>query len=148
MSYSVDANVLLYASDGDSPWHEPARDFLAAVPQRPEILCLAWPTLMAYLRLATHPSIFVSPLTPAQATANLDALVRLPRVRLLGEGKTFWESYLRLTSDQPVRGNLVPDAHLAVLLHAHGVRALYTRDRDFRKFAFLEIRDPFAPGGD
>jgi len=44
----------------------------------------------------------------------------------------------------PVRGNLVPDAHLAALLRQHGVRTLYTREADFRKFAFLEIRDPFA----
>ncbi len=144
MSYSVDVNVLLYASDVESPWHEPAARFLATVPSRPEMLCLAWPTLMAYLRLATHPSVFAAPLTPSQATANLDALIRLSRVRLLGESERFWESYRRLTSDQPVRGNLVPDAHLAVLLQVHGVRTLYTRDRDFRKFSFLEVRDPFA----
>jgi len=44
----------------------------------------------------------------------------------------------------PVRGNLVPDAHLAALLKQHGVRTLYTRDADFRKFPFLDVRDPFA----
>jgi hypothetical protein len=30
------------------------------------------------------------------------------------------------------------------LLRQHGVRRLYTVEADFRKFAFLEIRDPFA----
>jgi len=39
---------------------------------------------------------------------------------------------------------LVPDAHLAALLKQHGVRVLYTRDADFRKFPFLDVRDPFA----
>jgi hypothetical protein len=43
----------------------------------------------------------------------------------------------------PVRGNLVPDAHLASLLRQHGVKTLYTRDTDFRKFDFLEVSDPF-----
>jgi predicted nucleic acid-binding protein len=43
-----------------------------------------------------------------------------------------------------VRGNLVPDAHLAALLKQHGVRKLHTRDGDFRKFPFLDVRDPFA----
>jgi predicted nucleic acid-binding protein len=43
-----------------------------------------------------------------------------------------------------VRGNLVPDAHLAALLKQHGVRTLYTRDGDFRKFPFLDVRDPLA----
>ena len=43
-----------------------------------------------------------------------------------------------------MRGNLVPDAHLAALLKQHGVRTLFTRDADFRKFRFLDVRDPFA----
>jgi predicted nucleic acid-binding protein len=43
-----------------------------------------------------------------------------------------------------VRGNLVPDAHLAALLRQHGVSTLFTRDADFRKFGFLQVKDPFA----
>jgi predicted nucleic acid-binding protein len=44
----------------------------------------------------------------------------------------------------PVRGNLVPDAYLAALLRQHGIRILYTNDRDFKKFDFLDVRDPFV----
>jgi hypothetical protein len=43
-----------------------------------------------------------------------------------------------------VRGNLVPDAHLAALLKQHGIRRLYTNDADFRKFPFLDVRSPFG----
>jgi predicted nucleic acid-binding protein len=42
----------------------------------------------------------------------------------------------------PTRGNLVPDAHLAAVLRDNGIAAIYTNDRDFRKFAFLDVRDP------
>jgi hypothetical protein len=49
-----------------------------------------------------------------------------------------------VTKDVSTRGNLVPDAHLAALLSQHGVVTLYTRDRDFRKFSFLDVRDPVA----
>ena len=52
--------------------------------------------------------------------------------------------YRAVTGRFPVRGNLVPDAHLATLLRQHGVPRLYTIDRDFRKFDFLEIIDPFG----
>jgi predicted nucleic acid-binding protein len=38
----------------------------------------------------------------------------------------------------------VPDAHVAALLFQHGVRRFYTRDADFRRFAFLDVRDPFS----
>jgi predicted nucleic acid-binding protein len=44
----------------------------------------------------------------------------------------------------PVRGNLVPDAHLTAILHQHGVQKIYTEDRDFLKFDFLDVRDPFV----
>jgi uncharacterized protein len=48
------------------------------------------------------------------------------------------------TAAAAVRGNLVPDAHLAAILFQHGVRTLCSNDRDFRKFEWLEVRDPFG----
>jgi predicted nucleic acid-binding protein len=45
------------------------------------------------------------------------------------------------------RGNLVPDAHLAALLRYYGVKTLYTHDRDFLKFPFLDVRDPLVEAG-
>jgi toxin-antitoxin system PIN domain toxin len=144
VSVSCDVNVLLYASDSSSPVHAPARSFLKQVAAGGDLFCLGWPTVMSYLRIATHPGIFSSPLTPAEALRNVDALVGLPHVRLLAEEDGFLETYREVTGSFPVRGNLVPDAHLAALLKQHGVRTLYTRDGDFRKFSFLDVRDPFT----
>ena len=98
---------------------------------------------MGYLRVATHPAIFDHPLSPHEAARNLDALFRRPRVRLLTEDEGFWDVYREVTNDLVVRGNLVTDAHLAALLRQHGVRRLYTNDADFRKFRFLDVRNPF-----
>ncbi len=144
MSFACDVNVLLYASDSSSPVHEPAREFLRQAAAGGDIFCLGWPTVMSYLRIATHTGIFSSPLTPSEALRNVDALVALPRVRLLAEENGFLEVYREVTGGFPVRGNLVPDAHLAALLKQHGVRTLHTRDADFRTFPVLEVRDPFA----
>ena len=99
---------------------------------------------MSYLRIATHPRIFTTPLSPAEALDNVDALVLLPHVRLLSEEDGFLEVYRTISGALLVRGNLVLDAHLAALLRQHGVRRLFTRDADFRKFDFLEVKDPFA----
>ena len=142
MSYSVDVNVLLYASDVGSPHHTRASAFLAARPSDPELFCLAWPTVMAYLRIGTHPSIFAAPLTPAEALANVRALLALPQVRPIGEVDGFLDVFSTVTSYAPARGNQVPDAHLAALLRQHDVTTIYTRDADFRRFDFLTIRDP------
>lgn len=144
MSFGIDVNILLYASDRDSPLHQKAAAFLEKCAGEGEVFCLAWMTLMSYLRIATHPSIFAKPLTHDMAAQNVDALLALPHVRLIGEQEGFWTVYRTLTDDAPCRGNGVPDAHLAALLRHNGVRTLFTRDRDFRRFAFLDVRDPLA----
>jgi toxin-antitoxin system PIN domain toxin len=144
VSFSLDVNVLLYASNPAGAEHAAATAFIQRVAAGPELCLLAWPTLMGYLRIATHPAIFPRPLAPADALANVEQLLALPHVRTLSETDDFWPTYRALTRDLHVRGNLVPDAHLAALLHCHGVRTLYSRDRDFKKFDFLDLRDPLV----
>ena len=144
MSYSVDVNVLLYASDRSSDRHSRARRFVESRANGPEILCLAWPTLMSYLRISTHPRIFSAPLSSEEALGNISALIGLPHVRAVSELDGFLDAYRHVAGQMPLRGNLVPDAHLAAILFQHGVRTLYTGDRDFLKFQPLDVRDPFA----
>ncbi len=149
MSYAFDVNVLLYGSDRASPFHRRAVEFLGECASRTEVFYVAWPTAMAYLRIATHPAVFNAPLSPHDAMRNVESLINLPHARFLGEEEGFWDAYRRATQGVPVRGNLVPDAHVAALLLQHGVRTFYTRDADFRRFAFLDVRDPFrVPEGD
>jgi toxin-antitoxin system PIN domain toxin len=143
MSYSIDANVLLYASDASSPRHDDARRFLEECAAKRELLCIAWPTLMAYLRIATHPGAFAAPLSPESALHNVSALLALPRARAVSELDGFLDAYRHVTGGQPVRGNLVPDAHVATVLFQNGVKTLFSHDRDFRRFETLDVRDPF-----
>ena len=144
MSFGIDVNLLLYASDQSSPQHARAAGFLQSCAAEGQVFCLAWLTLMSYLRMATHPRIFAQPLSHADASRNVEALMALPHCRVIGEQDGFWNTYRDITGDVPTRGNLVPDAHLAAVLRQNGIATLYTHDRDFRKFAFLEVRDPFA----
>ena len=144
MSFAIDVNVLLYASNTASAEHERAKEFLEQCAQGSELMCLAWLTVMSYLRMATHPGIFIRPLSPDAAMRNIETLARLPHVRMLVEQDGFLVLYREVMDELPVRGNLVPDAHLAVVLRQNGVRKLWSRDRDFRKFSFLDVVDPFA----
>jgi toxin-antitoxin system PIN domain toxin len=144
MSYSVDVNILLYASAQSSENHEAAVAFLERCRRDHTLWYLTWPTLMGYLRMATHASILSPPLSAPQATKNVEALLGLPQVRLISEQEGFWEEYCEVTQGMAVRGKLVPDAHLAALLRQHGIRTLYTNDRDFLKFPFLQVKNPLS----
>jgi toxin-antitoxin system PIN domain toxin len=143
VSYSIDVNVLLYASDQGNPHHRHAIEFLKNRHQDPELFCICWSTLMSYIRIATHPSIFAHPLSPEEALTNIEGLIELPRVRVLTEEEGFIDTYRRVTGSFPVRGNLVPDAHLAAILLQHNVKTIYTNDYDFKKFEFLKVKNPF-----
>ena len=144
MSFAIDVNILLYASDTGSPHFERAKSFIESCIAQREIFYVGWPTVMSYLRIATHPAVFDHPLSPDEAMANIESLRDLPHARFLSEDEEFWAVYRAITSAVPTRGNLVPDAHLAALLRSHGVKTLYTHDRDFLKFPFLDVRDPLV----
>jgi toxin-antitoxin system PIN domain toxin len=143
VSYTFDANILLYASDDRSPYHSQARGFLDRMASGDEIVYVFWPTVMAYLRISTHPAIFEQPLRPSDAVDNVEQLLALQHVQSVGEQDRFWASYRRVADEADARGNLVPDAHLVALMVENGVRTIFTRDRDYRRFRNIEPRDPF-----
>lgn len=143
MSLSIDANILVYADNDEDPVHEMARDLLGRLAAGPDLLYLFWPTIQAYLRISTSSRVLRSPITPADAVANIDGLLALPHVIAPGEKPTFWRTYIE-SGGATVRANAVPDLHLATLMRENGVRILYTRDRGFRRFDFLDVRDPFT----
>lgn len=140
MSVTVDTNILLYAVNADDETHGRARELLERLARGPDLLYLFWPTIMGFLRIATHPGIFPNPISPKQAMAAITALVERPSVRTCAEGTGFWDIY-RTTAAEDTRGNHVPDGHLAALMRQHGVAVIYTRDRDFRRYEGIEARD-------
>ena len=142
MSVSIDANILVYADNLDDPVHHRARDLIDRLTAGPDLLYLFWPTIFAYLRISTNPRILRHPIAPSAAVRNIDGLLTLPHVVSPGERDGFWRTYLGSGGDT-VRGDAVPDVHLASLMRENGVRILYTRDSGFRRFDFIDVRDPF-----
>ena len=142
MSATVDANVLVYASNRSDPAHASALTLIERLAAGPELLYLFWPALVGYLRIVTHPGILPRPLTPAAALGNITALLAPAHVRARAKPRLL--DTFQTTAGQRVRGNEVPDAHLAALMRQHGVGRIYTRDRDFRRFDGITVEDPFA----
>lgn len=143
MSATVDANVLVYASNADDPLHDRAVELIRRLATGPELVYLFWPVLLGYLRIVTHPGILTTPLSPVTAMRNVESLLDRPHVRAPGESDGFWTVFRQTAGDRP-RGNDVPDAHIASLMRQHGVRIIWTRDRDFRRFEGIDPRDPFS----
>jgi toxin-antitoxin system PIN domain toxin len=144
MSATVDANILVYASNQSDPVYAQAIQLVKRLAAGPDLLYLFWPVVVGYLRIVTHPAILPNPLSPRDATANAEALLRRPHVRTPGEVDGFWELFRQTSRDQ-ARGNDVPDAHLITLMRQHGVRRIYSRDTGLRRYSDVDVVDPFAP---
>lgn len=144
MSFAIDVNILVCASDSSSPVYSKAVSFLKDCAVKREVFCFPWFVAMSYLRIVTHPSIFRHPLSSSEACRNVDTLISLPHCCVIGEQEDFWSTFTGVMKETPARGNLIRDVHLAAVLAQNGVTTLYTHDRDFRRFDFLEVRDPLT----
>lgn len=144
MSLALDANILLYAANADEPRHARAKEVLSELAAGPETVYLFWPVIMAFLRISTRPGLFPHPLSPTEALAAVEALRKRPHIRTPGEDERFWDTFHEIATEGQVRGDLVTDAHIAALMRRHEVRTILTRDRDFRRFEGIRVRDPFA----
>jgi len=139
----VDLNVLLYAVNRDAPHHEAARSWWEAALSDDETIGLPWIVLLGFLRLATNAQVFPEPLTLDQAMGRVDAWLRHPKTRLLGETQEHWRILKELLHETGTAGNLTTDAHLAALAISHGA-TLVSCDADFGRYRHLRWENPLS----
>lgn len=140
-----DANLLLYAEDTRSAYHEEACTWWDACLSGTESVNLCWPVLNAYLRIATNQRIQESPLTMKEATQRVESWLDQPCVRLVVPTEAHWEIFQTQIQEAAATGNLVSDAHLAALAIEHA-SVLYSTDRDFARFPNLKWINPIGKG--
>jgi toxin-antitoxin system PIN domain toxin len=140
---ALDSNILVYARRTEMAQHAEARRLLVELTEGEAPWAIPWPCIYEFLRVVTHPRIFSPPTDLDDALAYLDEIFASPSLTLLGEGPTH-AAHLRFSvRSGEATGNLAHDAHIAALAVEHGVRELWTADRDFARFAGLKIRNPF-----
>lgn len=139
----VDANLLIYAVNRDSPHHVAAREWFESTLSSPTRVGLPWVVLLAFLRITTRTAIFARPLNAERALAYVDSWLGQPYVEAVAPGPQHWAILRSLLRASGTAGNLTTDAHLAAL--AIELRCpLYSADSDFRRFAGLEHVNPLA----
>ncbi len=139
----VDTNVLVYAADEDSPFHAACRAWLEGQRARAEAWYATWPILYEFLRVTTHPRVMRRPWNVQEAWLFVGALLASPGIEVLVPTQRHAEVAAQLLTEFPhVAGNLLHDAHTAVLMREHGIRRICTRDVDFHRFTFVEVLDP------
>jgi uncharacterized protein len=137
----VDANVLIYAVDQTSAHHDCSRSWLDTSLGGTEAVGLAWIALLAFIRIGTNASIFPSPMTTDEATAQVETWLAAPAaviVQPTPRHASLLRGLLRATG---TAGNLTTDAHLAALALELGADVV-SYDRDFARFPGVRHRLP------
>jgi hypothetical protein len=140
---ALDTNILVYARRRGSAHHVRAAAILRRLAEGDDPWALAWPCVYEFLRVVTHPRVFDPPTDLDRALEDLESLLASPSLSLLGEGPAHASHLVEAVRSGRAAGNLAHDAHIAALMIEHGVREIWTTDRDFARFPGLRLRNPF-----
>jgi hypothetical protein len=136
----VDTNILVYAADADSPYHADSRAWLERQRARPDAWFTTWAILYEFMRVTTHPRVMRRPWSTRAAWGFVSALLAAPGLGLLVPTQRHAGVASQVIAELPhLAGNLLHDAHTAILMREHGIRRICTRDTDFHRFPFLEV---------
>jgi toxin-antitoxin system PIN domain toxin len=141
---AVDTNILVYAHRADSPFHAAAARRLADLAEGRAPWAIPWPCLHEFLAIVTHARIYDPPTPPVLALGQVDAWLEAPTLVLLAESEQYWTELRSLVTAGGVTGARIHDARIAALCRQHGVRELWSADRDFGRFADLVVVNPLT----
>jgi uncharacterized protein len=140
----VDANLLLFAVDEQSPFHTEAAGWLSEQLNGPGRCGLPWMSLTAFVRISTHPRASTNPLSPAEAWAFVTDWLSSDVAWIPGPTARHAEVLGSLITSYHLRGNLITDAQLAAMAIEHGL-VLCSADTDFARFSEITWHNPLAP---
>jgi len=140
----VDANLLLFAVDAASPWHDGASAWLTAALNGPRRVGLPWLSLAAFLRISTHPRASLHPLSAEAAWSQVNDWLAAGPVWIPAPTERHAEVLGQLLLRYRLSGNMVTDAQLAALAIEHGL-TICSADTDFARFTEVRWENPLAP---
>ena len=141
---AVDTNLLVHAHREDSPFHNEAYACLRSLAEGNAAWAIPWPCVHEFLAIVTHPRIFDPPTPSRRAIEQIEAWIESPHLSLISESGGYLPCLASAVAKGRIRGAQVHDARVAALCLHHGVRELWTADRDFSRFRGFAARNPLV----
>ncbi len=141
---AVDTNILVYAHRVEAPFHEAAHVCVKGLAEGAQAWGIPVSCLHEFLAVVTNPKVFKPASSVAQATAQVDAWLASPRAHVLHSGAHHWPVLSGLARSAKLQGGQFHDARIAAICLEHGVRELWTADRDFSRFKGLKTVNPLV----
>jgi predicted nucleic acid-binding protein len=115
---------------------------IAGLAEGRDLWSVPWPCLHEFIGIVTRPRIYDPPSTLSEAIDQADVWMRSPSVTVIAEPDDHWIHLRSILLASHTIGPRVHDARIAALCIQHGVRELWTADRDFNRFPQLKTVNP------
>lgn len=142
---AVDTNILVYAHRTDSPFHAPAAKRITELAEGRNAWAIPWPCVHELLAIVTNPRVYDPATSIKVASDFVDGLLQSPSLVLLAESDLHWKVLAPLIAAGRIAGGRVHDARIAAICIQHGVKELWSTDRDFSRFPSLTVVNPLLP---
>jgi len=139
---AIDTNILVYAHRVDSVWHERADRCVAELAESGKPWAIPWPCIHEFLAIVTHPKIYVPPTPVATAVKQVECWLECPSLCLLAETREHWKALKSAVAAGKLTGPMIHDARIAAICRQHGVKTLWSADRDFSRMAGPPVVNP------
>ena len=147
---SLDANLLLYAVNIASPFHQRAIQFLESLIKRDDV-GISELVLVEFYTLLCNPAVLTKPLCPSDAVAVVQTYRSHPQWSLLGfaaDTVALHEELWRVAARANFARRRIYDARLALILLQQGVTEFATANvKDFIEFGFHRVWNPLEEPG-
>jgi uncharacterized protein len=141
---AVDTNLLVYSHREDSEFHVTAKGVIDSLRHQSASWAIPWPCIHEFIGVVTRAGIYHPPTSLDQALTTVDAWMAGGNLHLLSESPGYFEKLRELALAAKLSGPRIHDARIAALCLHHGVRELWTADRDFSLFPKLKTRNPLV----
>lgn len=136
-----DVNILVYAHREDTDEHPKFREWLENELNSDRAYGVCDLALSGFIRVVTHPRVFVTPTPLTEALRFANALRSRDNAVVVEPGPDHWRIFCELCERASARGNLVPDAYYAALAIESGSEWI-TSAHDYARFPGLRWRHP------
>jgi predicted nucleic acid-binding protein len=129
--HAIDANILVYAYNLDSPLNQKAYAFL-----KEEVLtgnieaCLSYQSLYEFYSIITNPKRVEKPLEPSRAREIIETYMRAKNIPKIYPHKSNLRNVLNLLSKYEIVGQEMFDIVFVATLLDNGVEGIITRGGD------------------
>ena len=140
---AVDTNLLVYAHRQEMRSHAPALEAIRRLVEGQAVWAVPWSCAHEFISVVTNPKPFKRPTSARDAIAFLRSL-EAEHFHWLAEGPGYLDKLDALLASGNVVGGRVHDARVAAICLYHGVRELWSADRDFSMFPQLKTHNPLV----